>query len=55
MSDHRVGKRPAIPRFIRLFCVPILLGWLALTAVLNIVVPQLEAVGRSELGVADSR
>ena len=47
MSDHRVGKRPAIPRFIRLFCVPILLGWLALTAVLNMVVPQLEAVGEA--------
>ncbi|WP_374238380.1 RND family transporter [Mycobacterium sp. PSTR-4-N] len=34
-----------IPRFLRLFCVPVLLGWLALTALLNVVVPQLEAVG----------
>ncbi|MET4432970.1 MMPL family transporter [Mycolicibacterium sp. 624] len=46
MSDDRVGKHPAIPRFIRLFCVPVLLGWLALTAVVNVAVPQLEVVGQ---------
>ncbi|MEU0496813.1 MMPL family transporter [Mycobacterium sp. NPDC006124] len=37
--------RARIPRFLRLFCVPVLLGWLALTALVNVVVPQLEAVG----------
>ena len=46
MSDDRAGTHPAIPRFIRLFCVPVLLGWLALTAIVNIVVPQLEVVGQ---------
>ena len=46
MSDKQVGRHPAIPRFIRLFCVPVLLGWLALTAIVNVVVPQLEEVGQ---------
>jgi putative drug exporter of the RND superfamily len=36
----------AIPRMIRLFSVPILLFWLALTVIVNVVVPQLEAVGQ---------
>jgi RND superfamily putative drug exporter len=45
-DENRVGKHPAIPRFIRLFCVPVLLGWLALTAIVNVVVPQLEEVGQ---------
>ena len=30
MSNTHVGAHPMIPRFIRLFSVPILLGWLAL-------------------------
>jgi RND superfamily putative drug exporter len=47
MSDDQVGKRPAIPRFTRPFCVPVLLAWLALTAVVNVFVPQLEAVGQA--------
>jgi RND superfamily putative drug exporter len=46
MSDVQVGRHPALPRFIRLFCVPVLLGWLALTAIVNVVVPQLEEVGQ---------
>lgn len=46
MTNTHVGAHPAIPRFIRLFCVPILLGWLALTAIVNVVVPQLEVVGQ---------
>ncbi|WP_102144276.1 RND family transporter [Mycobacterium hubeiense] len=41
----RHAKRPFIPRTIRTFAVPIILGWIALIAVLNVVVPQLEAVG----------
>ncbi|MDT5330467.1 MAG: putative drug exporter of the superfamily, partial [Mycobacterium sp.] len=36
-----------IPRFIRLFSVPILLGWLALTVIVNVVAPQLEVVGEA--------
>jgi putative drug exporter of the RND superfamily len=36
-----------IPRFIRLFSVPILLGWLALTVLVNVGVPQIEKVGEA--------
>ncbi|KQY08271.1 hypothetical protein ASD37_10160 [Mycobacterium sp. Root135] len=45
MSDHQTVQRARVPRFLRLFCVPVLLGWLALTALVNVVVPQLEVVG----------
>jgi RND superfamily putative drug exporter len=37
--------RAKVPRLLRLFCVPVLLAWLAVTALLNVVVPQLEVVG----------
>ena len=37
--------RARVPHLLRLFCVPVLLGWLALTVILNVVVPQLEVVG----------
>jgi RND superfamily putative drug exporter len=47
MSNTHAGAHPAIPRMIRLFSVPILLGWLALTVIVNVVVPQLETVGQS--------
>jgi putative drug exporter of the RND superfamily len=39
------ARRPVIARMIRWLSVPIILGWLALTVVVNIVAPQLEAVG----------
>lgn len=45
MSDQQTVQRARVPRFLRLFCVPVLLGWLALTALVNVVVPQLEVVG----------
>ena len=44
--NRHVGAHPAIPRFIRLFSVPILLAWLALVVVLNVKIPQLEVVGQ---------
>jgi putative drug exporter of the RND superfamily len=47
MSNTHTGAHPAIPRMIRLFSVPILLFWLALTVIVNVVVPQLETVGQS--------
>jgi len=40
-----MGQRARVPHFLRVFCVPVLLAWLALTAILNVVVPQLEVVG----------
>jgi putative drug exporter of the RND superfamily len=46
MSNTHVGAHPIIPGMIRLFSVPILLGWLALTVIVNVVVPQLETVGQ---------
>lgn len=47
MSNAHVGAHPAIPRFIRLFSVPILLLWVGLVVVLNVAVPQLEVVGQA--------
>jgi RND superfamily putative drug exporter len=38
--------RPLLPRTIRTLAVPIIVGWIALIAVLNLVVPQLEEVGK---------
>jgi RND superfamily putative drug exporter len=47
MSNTHIGAHPMIPRFIRLFCVPIFLGWIALVVIVNIIVPQLEVVGEA--------
>src|ERR1700742_3096651 len=47
MSNTHVGAHPMIPRFIRLFSVPIFLGWIAIVAIVNIAVPQLEVVGEA--------
>jgi RND superfamily putative drug exporter len=41
---HR--KHEGVPRWIRHLAVPIILGWIALAAFLNVAVPQLEEVGR---------
>jgi putative drug exporter of the RND superfamily len=46
MSNQHFGAHPIIPRFIRLFSVPIVLFWLALTVIVNIAAPQLEVVGQ---------
>ena len=48
MSNTHVGAHPMIPRFIRLFSVPILIGWLALTVLANVIAPQLEKVGEAQ-------
>ncbi|MGK2882227.1 MAG: RND family transporter [Mycobacterium sp.] len=39
-------SRGGLPRFIRLFAVPIILGWIVIIIVGNVVVPQLETVGQ---------
>src|ERR1700679_1640954 len=39
-------ERPPIPRFIRKFAVPIILGWIALIALLSMIVPDLDEVGK---------
>ncbi len=47
MTNTHVGAHPMIPRFIRLFSVPILLGWLAVIVLVNVISPQLEKVGEA--------
>ena len=42
----RHAARPFIPRIIRTFAIPIIIGWIAVIAVLNVIVPQLEEVGK---------
>jgi RND superfamily putative drug exporter len=46
IASARHTARARIPRFIRVFAVPIILAWVAIIAVLNTVVPQLEDVGK---------
>jgi putative drug exporter of the RND superfamily len=46
IASARHRARPRIPRLIRMFAVPIILAWVAIIAVLNTVVPQLEEVGK---------
>jgi putative drug exporter of the RND superfamily len=38
------GHRPYIPHAIRIFAVPIILGWVFVTVLMNVVVPRLEVV-----------
>ena len=42
----RHAARPRLPRFIRTFALPIVLLWIAIIALLNTTVPQLEEVGK---------
>jgi RND superfamily putative drug exporter len=46
-TKHAVQHRPLIARTIRLLSVPIILVWLALTVIVNVAAPQLEAVGKT--------
>jgi putative drug exporter of the RND superfamily len=39
--------RPFIPHVIRILAIPIILGWVALTVVVNVAVPSLEIVGEN--------
>ncbi len=43
---NATGARPLIPRFIHPCAIPLLLGWVALTVLLNVAVPSLEEVGQ---------
>src|SRR6476660_3709651 len=42
------GQRAGIAKWIRRLAVPIIVGWVALIAALNISVPQLEVVGKMQ-------
>ncbi len=39
-------QHSGIPKWIRTFAIPIIIGWIALVAVLSVVVPPLEVVGQ---------
>ncbi len=45
--QSRHPHRPFIPHFIRIFAIPIILSWVALTVIVNIAVPRLEVVGEA--------
>jgi putative drug exporter of the RND superfamily len=45
--ESKPPHRPFIPHFIRIFAIPIILGWVALTVVVNVAVPSLEVVGEN--------
>jgi RND superfamily putative drug exporter len=47
VSNTHFGAPPFLAHGLRLFSVPMIVFWLALTAVLNIFVPQLEQVGEA--------
>ena len=44
-APTKAPTRPLIARTIRMLAVPIILGWIALTVVVNVIAPQLEKVG----------
>src|SRR5689334_13671183 len=50
MSTHRASdehtERPLLARMVRRLSVLIILGWLAITAVVNVFVPSLEQVAK---------
>ncbi|HEY0228624.1 MAG TPA: MMPL family transporter, partial [Mycobacterium sp.] len=39
-------ERPSIPRLIRKFAIPIIIGWIGLIALLSMIVPDLDEVGK---------
>lgn len=45
MSAHAEKARTGLPRVIRTFAVPLILVWVAFTAAVNLLVPQVEKVG----------
>ncbi|MBI3692181.1 MAG: MMPL family transporter, partial [Mycolicibacterium aromaticivorans] len=45
MSAHTKETRTRVPRTIRALAVPIILVWVAFTAAVNLLVPQVEKVG----------
>ena len=54
MSNHEAATaetkpphRPYLPHAIRLFAIPIILGWVIVTVIVNVAVPKLEVVGEA--------
>jgi len=46
-AKNERGHRPIIPHTIRVLAVPIILGWVLVTVLLNVIVPPLEVVGEA--------
>ncbi|UQX12714.1 MMPL/RND family transporter [Candidatus Mycobacterium methanotrophicum] len=46
-TEPRPSHRPFIPHFVRIFAIPVILGWVALTVLVNVAVPTLEVVGEN--------
>jgi RND superfamily putative drug exporter len=46
VAPHEQERRTGIARWIRLFSVPIIIGWILIVGLLNVTVPQLEVVGQ---------
>src|SRR5246127_1795503 len=47
LSKAERGHRPLLPHAIRIFAVPIILGWVFVTVLVNVIVPRLEVVGEA--------
>ena len=41
------GHRPYLPHAIRIFAIPIIIGWVVVTVLVNVLVPTLEVVGEA--------
>ena len=46
-TEAKHPHRPLIPHVIRILAIPIILGWVALTVIVNVAVPTLEVVGEA--------
>ena len=46
LAPHEQERRKGIAKWIRMFSVPIIIGWVVIVALLNVTVPQLEVVGQ---------
>ena len=47
--SRRPGAHPLIPRYVRMFAVPIVLFWFGLVVVLSVAVPPLEPLDQRAL------
>ncbi|ORB63631.1 RND family transporter [Mycolicibacterium tusciae] len=46
LAPHAQERRKGLAKWIRMFSVPIIIGWVLIVALLNVTVPQLEVVGQ---------
>jgi putative drug exporter of the RND superfamily len=46
-TPHAKPHRPFLPHMIRILAIPIIIGWVVLTVIVNVAVPTLEVVGEA--------